>query len=197
MIRRLFLLGFVGLLAALWLQPAEALRCGRNLVKEGDPVSRAVRYCPEPFWVERWEAPGPLPVPGGFGYQPYPVVTDAFEAWYINFGPRKLMRRLLFRNGYLQQEQTLDYGFSRLPVNDCSALDLEQAGDTIGSVYAHCGPPDHEYSYPHTINTGRPGTLGQAITVYRYVWTYYPRNGLPRELHFQEGQLVRSVTQRR
>lgn len=175
-----------------------ALRCGRHLVKEGDSIVRAERYCPEPFWVERWQDPEYHTDYYGRTYHG----LDTVEVWYLNFGPRKLMRRLVFRNGYLDDEDTLEHGFNEYTSSgQCSSLELDQAGSNIGEIYARCGPPDHEYRYPVTLNSRRQtlnGDFFHPVTVIRYVWTYYPSgNSLPRELHFQEGRLVETRTLRR
>ena len=173
-------------------QDVFALRCGTRLVDKGDSISRAVRYCPEPFWVERRESPG---VQEGYYYGYGYHVVDALEIWYVNLGPRKLMRRLVFRNGYLDREDKLDYGFrenSRL--SRCNARELEAAGNTLGEVYARCGSPDYEYSYPVNIypryQTELGSFRGSPVTIYRYVWTYDMGRQLDRELHFEEGRLV-------
>ena len=173
-------------------QDVFALRCGTRLVNKGDSISRAVRYCPEPFWVERWESPG---IETGYYYAYGYHVVDSYEVWYVNLGTRKLMRRLVFRNGYLEREDKLDYGFrENSPVSRCDGRELEAAGNTLGEVYARCGPPDYEYSYPVTIYPRYQSEFGSyrggPVTVFRYVWTYDLGRQLDRELHFEEGRLV-------
>jgi len=176
---------------------AEAVRCSNKLIKEGDPVSRLERYCPEPFWIERWSNPAIL------DDSPYALqLTDGMEAWYINFGPRKLVRRMVFRNGILKSEQTLDYGFNRAPEkNDCRGSDLDRAGSSLVSLYQRCGAPDQESFYPVTVYPGFGGVQplpgygypGQAIVVYRLIWTYYPRRGDTRVFHIEDGNVVQRL----
>ncbi len=167
-------------------RPAEAVRCGKRLVNPGDSITRAVKYCPQPFWVERWQADGI----GHNGYGHY--VADTFEAWYLNFGSRKLMRRLLFRNGYLEREDVLDHGFNGRPAGNCNARELESAGFSLAEVFADCGPPDYEYSYPVTVYPSKRHHRGRhgPVVIYRHVWTYDLERQFDRELHFENGRLV-------
>ncbi|MCF6263023.1 MAG: DUF2845 domain-containing protein [Xanthomonadales bacterium] len=193
------------LLILLYATDAAALRCGSKLIKEGDPVSRLERYCPEPFWIERWSNPAAL------DNSPYALqLTDGMEAWYINFGPRKLVRRMVFRNGVLREEQTLAYGFNRAPEkSNCSGSDLDRAGNTLVDLYRRCGEPDHENYYPVTIYPGHhsypqqypqplPGYTYPSIpvVVYRLVWTYYPRRGDSRVFHIENGKVVQRLKYR-
>lgn len=183
----------------LYVIDAHAVRCGSKLIKEGDPVSRLERYCPEPFWVERWSNPAAL------DNSPYAVqLTDGMEAWYINFGPRKLVRRMVFRNGVLKSEQTLAYGFNRAPEkSNCSGSDLDRAGNTLVDLYRRCGAPDHESYYPVTIYPrqyphAQPGHIYPAasVVVYRLIWTYYPRRGDTRVFHIEDGNIVQRLKYR-
>lgn len=189
------LVGFV-LLLVLVLLPlsAQAVRCGSKLVKTGDPVSRLQRNCPEPFWIERWSVPA-LVDNSYSGLQ----LSDGLEAWYINFGPRKLVRRMLVRNGELVGEQTLDYGFNRAPEkNDCRGSDLDRAGNTLVDLYRRCGPPDQESVYPITVYpqygyVTQPWHLhhpGAPVVIYRLIWTYYPKGAEARVFHFEDGAIV-------
>ncbi len=175
-------------------QSAQALRCGSKLVKTGDPVSRLQRNCPEPFWIERWSTPA-LQDNSIIGMQ----LSDGLEAWYLNFGTRKLVRRILVRNGVLVGEQTLGYGFTRAPEKqNCSGTDLDRAGNTLVDLYRRCGPPDQESVYPITVYpqygyTIQPWHLhhpGAPVVIYRLVWTYYPKRGQTRVFHFEDGNIV-------
>jgi len=181
-----------------------ALRCGTKLINTGDPVSRLQRYCPEPFWIERWSDPALL------DNSPYGIqLTDGVEAWYINFGPRKLVRRMVFRNGELRSEETLGYGFNRAPEKaNCRGSDLDSAGDTLADLYRRCGPPDQESFYPVTIYPHRtrpvqpihpaPGYSYPTypVTIYRLVWTYYPKRSETRVFHLEDGRIVQRLKYR-
>ncbi len=170
---------------------AMALRCGQRIVETGDTITRVSRYCPEPFWVDRYSAPHYAHSYYGYGNE----IIGQREDWYLNLGPRKLMRRLTFFNGYLEKEETLDYGFSSIPhSSNCSGHDLANAGDTLAEIYASCGPPDYKYSYPvsgYPYHHGlESGISGPPVTFLHHVWTYAPRRGRERILHFESGQLL-------
>lgn len=163
---------------------ASTLYCGRHLVKPGDLTYQVSQICPEPFFIERWNYNNP------YGYA---HLHGGYEAWLINFGSRKLIRRLVFFNGYLQRVEELDHGVPFEPGSrSCSARDLENVGGSIGEVFANCGRPDFEYySDPFLFHSpflaGSPGFI---VNETRWVYTY-GRRASDRELIFRDGRLVR------
>ena len=68
------------------------------------------------------------------------------------------------------------------------------AGDTLAEIYAHCGEPDYKFSYPVTgfpyHHGQKNGISGPPVTFLHHVWTYAPRRGRDRILHFESGQLI-------
>lgn len=102
---------------------AHALRCGRNLVKTDMHEAEVIKVCGEPTTarhlgyavrgtyvpVRRHVGPG-LSVERYPGYGHYAQEVMLTEYVY-NFGPRKLMRRLLFEGGILVRIETLGYGY--------------------------------------------------------------------------------------
>lgn len=101
--------------------PAEAFRCGNRIVAEdmhevevrracGTPttmrhIGRTLRNINVPFegrhggWTTRH-----FP---GYGFTQEVIVTE----YVYNFGPRKLMRRLIFEGGVLVSIESLGYGY--------------------------------------------------------------------------------------
>ena len=88
---RLLLIPVLALLAT----PAHALRCGTDLVREGDPAYQVRRACGEPGWIGRYH---------------WDHGAHA-EVWHYNFGPNDLIRILHFRDGRLQRIETAGRGF--------------------------------------------------------------------------------------
>lgn len=106
---------------------AEALRCGSRLVTEEMHISEVIALCGEPSHEEvrtivvrenypvsghgprryRRNSQGIYTTPG---YGPVYSEVVIRELTY-NFGPRKLMRVISFRNGYLSDIKHLGYGF--------------------------------------------------------------------------------------
>jgi hypothetical protein len=94
-----------GLLAMLlFAAPAFAMRCGSDLVTEGQYQYEVLERCGPP--VEQHVRTQYLGTRGGFMVL-WPVVV---EEWIYNLGPSRLQRRLLFQDGQLFQIDTLDKG---------------------------------------------------------------------------------------
>ena len=116
------LAGLTGILAFLLLsEPANALRCGTKLVREGMVESEVIRLCGSPVstrhlgYVLRsyYRFPHGVPVVTripqrhGFGYYQELEVTEML----FNFGPRRLMRWMRFEGGRLAKVETAGYGY--------------------------------------------------------------------------------------
>lgn len=103
--------------------PAHAFRCGNKIVVEdmheaqvraacGDPATvrhlgHALRGIQIP--VRRTLSPGwTIEHYPGYGYYTQEVVLTEYV---YNFGPRKLMRRLIFEGGVLVSIETIGYGY--------------------------------------------------------------------------------------
>jgi len=110
------------LLLTLASSPAEAFRCGSKLVKENMHEAQVRRACGAPTTMRHigrtlrninapirsnhgngWRTER-FP---GYGYSQEVVVTE----YVYNFGPRKLMRRLVFEGGILVSIESLGYGY--------------------------------------------------------------------------------------
>lgn len=96
--------------------PAYALRCGSQLVKEGMHEIEVKAICGRPVserslgYVIRTHADrtsGNSRTRYYGGYQNEVLVTEHV----YNFGPRKLMRRLRFEDGFLVSIETIGYGY--------------------------------------------------------------------------------------
>ena len=125
----------VGLSALGWTVPAEALRCGARVVDRGTLDVQVLARCGDPYWrVNRDE----LLVAGEGGLLEQRRVRPV-EDWYYNFGPRRLVVRLRFVDGVLEDERTLGYGAVRVG-GRCTAASL-QRGLSEGELVLRCGPP--------------------------------------------------------
>lgn len=93
---------------------ADSMRCGNRLVRDGDPTSSVIAFCGEPSDVQRrtllrrpyYDVRGRL-VYFGDGLEEILV-----ETWTYNFGPHKLMRRIRFVDGVVDEVETLGYGYN-------------------------------------------------------------------------------------
>ena len=104
----------LGLLAA---APAFAsMRCGSKIIDDGASRSEVAAKCGEPEEVITLRSVFRRPVIWSYG-RPYFVGENFMEipveSWIYNFGPNKLMRRVIFEGGYVVEIETLGYGFSK------------------------------------------------------------------------------------
>jgi hypothetical protein len=104
----------LGLLAA---SPAFAtMRCGTKLIDEGASRSEVAAKCGEPDDVVTLKSVFRRPVIWSYG-RPYYIGEDFIEipveSWIYNFGPNKLMRRVIFEGGFVTEIETLGYGYNK------------------------------------------------------------------------------------
>lgn len=114
---------------------AQALRCDGRLVERGDHAIQVRERCGEPFWIDAYTE---VLIAGEDG----PLerrVERPVEVWYFNFGPNRLMRRLLLVDDRLLREDSIGYGYATLGT-DCR-LDALPLGTPAGVVVARCGEP--------------------------------------------------------
>ena len=101
--------------------PVEAFRCGSRIVKEDMHEAQVRRACGAPSTMRhigRALRSVDIPVESrhggwtsrhfpGYGFTQEVIVTE----YVYNFGPRKLMRRLIFEGGVLVSIESLGYGY--------------------------------------------------------------------------------------
>ncbi|GAA0710902.1 DUF2845 domain-containing protein [Dokdonella soli] len=124
---------------------AFAMRCGNRLVSDGAQDFQVRERCGEPFWTDRYTN---IEVIGANG----PLERQRslqFDVWYYNFGPRQLMRRLVFREGVLLREDALGYGVDAIG-SDCNPNRLAD-GLSSGELVARCGEPASRRDLSETI----------------------------------------------
>jgi len=184
------LFGLLSLLA--FALPAHALRCDSRVVDRGDRDFEVRERCGEPFWIEQFYA---FDVQGADG--PYErQVETVYDAWYFNFGPRRLMVRLLFRDGVLEREETLGYGVSAIG-EGCNP-DALTLGTPSGEIVARCGRPSSQRSWNEQIvrRDGRGNEVWRPVR--REEWVYAGnRQRLARFLQLRNGRLESVETGRR
>lgn len=103
-------------------ESAHAFRCGSKLVRDGMHEQQIIAICGEPTSIRhighaiRAFDYRSRVRHGGLTYYRYPGVghlaTEVVITEFVyNFGPRKLMRRLLFEGSVLVRIETIGYGF--------------------------------------------------------------------------------------
>lgn len=94
---------------------ADGMRCGSRLIRDGDARAEVRAFCGEPVDVQTrsilrrpvYNFNGRLVYSGGDSLIEIPV-----ETWTYNFGPNKLMRRVRFIDGIVDEVETLGYGYN-------------------------------------------------------------------------------------
>ncbi|MFN7550205.1 MAG: DUF2845 domain-containing protein [Pseudomonadota bacterium] len=114
---------------------AQALRCDGRVVDVGDHAIQVRERCGEPFWIDAYTE---VLVQGEYGPLEQRVERPV-EAWYYNFGPNRLLRRLLLVDDRLLREDSLGYGVAAIGA-DCR-LDALPVGTPAGALVARCGEP--------------------------------------------------------
>jgi hypothetical protein len=113
-------------------EQAQALRCGRKIIKTGDKQPKVLARCGEPDFAETQERSYPSHCRergyynmdeyshNGFSYSHrsprrlhnYPIChIKIVDVWTYNFGPRKFIKELVFRDGSLKEINSLEYGY--------------------------------------------------------------------------------------
>jgi len=112
-------------------ESALALRCGNNLIAQGDYIEEVRAHCGDPLSIDTYSIFQEKQISFGtrnrfinqnenegqiirntntgeiFKNETIEVVV---EEWFYNFGPRRFTRRLYFENGYLVEIENLRRG---------------------------------------------------------------------------------------
>ena len=158
-------------------------RCGSSLVDIGDWPVEVEEHCGEPDYVATY----PSTTIAGIG------VVEEVEHWYYNLGPRQFIRRLEFRNGKLQREDTLGYGFAGDSPGPCTPSAIG-VGTSEFEVVSRCGEPLSSRVEWSTLPG--PGGIPDATAVQGVVpvqeWLYdFGRNQFRRVVVLKNGRVVR------
>ena len=109
-------------IALLLSDPAHAFRCGSKLVRDGMHEQQIIAICGEPtsiryigHTIRAFDYRSRVSH-GGFTYYRSPgyghLAAEVVVTEYVyNFGPRKLMRRLVFEGSVLVRIETIGYGY--------------------------------------------------------------------------------------
>lgn len=111
------------LLSMLAAGPAHAFRCKSKIVRDGMHEQQVLAICGEPttrrtlgYAVRSLNYGWREVRAGGFDQHRFPGYAQLSEEvivteYVYNFGPRKLMRRLVFEGGVLVRIETIGYGY--------------------------------------------------------------------------------------
>lgn len=94
---------------------ADGMRCGSRLIRDGDARAEVRAFCGEPADVQTrtiLRRPVYNRVNGRIVYFGDGLAEVPVETWTYNFGPNKLMRRVRFVDGLVEEVETLGYGYN-------------------------------------------------------------------------------------
>jgi hypothetical protein len=93
---------------------ADGMRCGSRLIRDGDARAEVRAFCGEPADVQtRTILRRPTTIIGGrIFFSGDGLIEIPVETWTYNFGPNKLMRRVRFIDGVVEEVETLGYGYN-------------------------------------------------------------------------------------
>jgi hypothetical protein len=92
---------------------ADAMRCGSRIISDGDTRAEVRQRCGEPSDIQTraiLRRPS-YDVNGRTVYYGDGLVEIPVEVWTYNFGPYKLMRRIRFVDGVVEEIETLGHGY--------------------------------------------------------------------------------------
>lgn len=169
-----------GACAALTAADAAAMRCGGQLIGEGDRSYEVRRACGPPQAIESLDR-------GHHGrHAPHE------ETWYYDLGERRLLRVLSFRDGELRRIETRGRGAVADSAREGACRPTEiRPGMTRYELVRRCGEPA-ERTHRHVLRKAFPRThphLVQEVLVEE--WFYdFERTYLPRRLRLVDGEVV-------
>jgi len=121
--KHFILIAFVTIVLLLTSTSAFGFRCGRKIVTENMHEAQVIRACGSPttsrhlgYAVRGTYVPVRRSLTGGVTVEHFPgyghfTEEVALTEFVYNFGPRKLMRRLMFEGGVLVKIETIGYGY--------------------------------------------------------------------------------------
>lgn len=160
-----------------------SVRCGASLVDIGDWPVEVEESCGKPDYIATY----PSATIPGIG------VVEEREHWYYNHGSSQFMRRFEFRNGKLQREETLGYGFSGDSPGPCTPSAID-AGTSEFEVVSRCGEPlSSRVEWSAMSGPGQyrnTGTVQGVVPVQEWLYEF-GRNQFRRVVVLKNGRVVR------
>jgi len=176
---------FVGLLLLAMVPAAHAMRCGNELTHAGDYEAQVRARCGQPIWTEDHYTLE------SYGARDTRIEREVrYTTWFYNFGARKFMVRVVFRDGQLVDEENLGRGIDEVGT-DCGLARFSR-GISSGELVAFCGPPASRDVHPGLVSRRVAAGVHEVDENDREDWTYDFGGGVFYLLHLARG-IVESV----
>lgn len=91
--------------------PAAALRCGNDLVGEGDDTLTLLARCGQPALREQFTEDRVVQRDNGTAGTVQEIERIPYEVWTYNFGPQRFLVRVEIRGGRISAIINSGYGF--------------------------------------------------------------------------------------
>jgi len=92
--------------------PAHALRCGNNIVGEGDSTMLLLRNCGEPTLKEHFVNRTPVETYDRARGKYFTAYDEQpYDVWTYNFGPRRFVQRITIKGGKIHSIESQGYGY--------------------------------------------------------------------------------------
>jgi hypothetical protein len=104
---------FASLFLVVLASPALALNCGSKYLREGLSAYQVYQQCGEPNWRNSRVIYVTMPLGAFNPNSPAPALKSVpitVEEWIYDFGPTRLMQRLIFESDRLKRVENLGYG---------------------------------------------------------------------------------------
>lgn len=123
----------IALASLAYAAPSAALRCGGELVEEGDYAFEVRQACGAPTAVEH--------KPPAADHHRHHDRAVREERWYYDLGPNRLLRVLHLRDGRVRRIDTRDHGLGeRGAAGECEPREIRR-GMTSYRLLRRCGAP--------------------------------------------------------
>jgi hypothetical protein len=97
---------------ALCALPVHALRCGNNIVSQGDSTMLLLRNCGEPTLKEQFVDRVPVRAYDQVRNESYTTYDEQpYDVWTYNFGPRRFVQRITIKGGKIYRIESQGYGY--------------------------------------------------------------------------------------
>jgi hypothetical protein len=166
---------------------AASLRCGTRIVKEGDRDFAVSERCGTPYWSDVYY--GVDVIDRGSRMERQREVQ--WTVWYYNFGPKALLRGLVFRDGVLQHIESFGYGVNEIGTS-CHA-NSPFTGMSVGELVARCGEPASRREYRDSVVYRPDPRIEKWRDQRREEWIYdFGDSRLLRVLRLDNGRVISS-----
>ncbi len=177
------------LLFSLFSKNSFALRCGNQIVSEGDTSAQVLSKCGEPHIRDEQEQQSIEK----FGSEYIHKISIPVEDWVYDFGSNRLVQVLRFENNRLSKISSGGYGgIKKDPLRCQNSLNFVSIAETKAQVLLKCGMPSWKSSEEEILRVIKNGPYKEYLKSNIEIWNYQPDIKNPvRVFRFRNGVVER------